>query len=339
MKWGHMGKVSIKEISELTGVSPATVSKALNHKNGVSKETSDMVFAAAKKLGYKRKDKLANVKFVLARKDGRVVDDNSFYTMVVQGMERSAAQYGIQTMFMTLDIQNNPLLEKQMTELASDLTVGIALIGTELNSNDLHNFVPMKDNLVVLETWSDIDNFDTILIENEESFAKTLRYLACRGHRSIGHFAGNQAIENFRQRSAGFLRGCKFIGVSADEQVTVSCGASVAEARADISAWLSSNPKLPTAFVADSDAIAAGALQAFSDYGISVPDDVSLIGFDNSTIAELTNPGLTTVDVPKHAFGQLAFQMLMEKSKNLYDFNRRVEVVTTLVERASVKSI
>lgn len=334
-----MSKASIKDISDLTGVSPATVSKALNHREGVSQETASRIIEAARKLGYKKHEKLANVTFVLARKTGRIVNDSAFYSLVVQGIEQRASQLGIQTMFMTLDMCNNPQFEKQVADLASDLSVGITLLGSELNSEDLHHFVALHDNLVVLETWSDIDPFDTILIENEESFRRILDYLARRGHRRIGHLAGDHTIENFRQRSRGFIRGIQELGLGDSEPVIVHTGASIAEARSDIAKWLATDPIIPTAFVADNDAIAAGALQAFTEVGLKVPEDISLVGFDNSTIAELTTPGLTTVDVPKHAFGQLAFQMLMEKSTDSFSFTRRVEVGTTLVERGSVRSI
>ena len=109
-----MHKVSVREISRVTGFSPATVSNALNHKRNVSEETAEKIRSVAKSLGYQHPSQLDAIKFVVARKTGAIVDDSTFHPSVIEGVERQARRHGMGTAFVSLDFSDLDAVRPQV---------------------------------------------------------------------------------------------------------------------------------------------------------------------------------------------------------------------------------
>jgi LacI family transcriptional regulator len=105
------------------------------------------------------------------------------------------------------------------------------------------------------------------------------------------------------------------------------------------SAWLAAKSNLPTAIFADNDIIAFGAMKAIKEHGLKIPDDISIIGFDDLPYCEIIEPPLTTIKVFKHSLGRLAVDRLLDRMKNQVSEVVRIEVATALVTRQSVKTI
>lgn len=336
-----MEKVSIREISRRTGFSPATVSKALNRRPGVSPQTVELISKAARELGYQRSERLEQVKFVLARKSGRVIDDNAFHPVVIEGVERQARQYDLQTTFVYLDATEEQQCRDQIRELCCDASSAIVLLGTELGETEFDLFANAKARVVLLDSWSDCHYFDTVVMANEDSVLRAVRYLIDRGHRRIGYLAGDFRIQNFRYRERGYRRALEAAGLEAEPGLRVTVGTTLETAHHDMAAWVAgrSRDDMPTAFFADNDVIAVGAMRALSEAGYVVPDDISFIGFDDVSIGAFSNPPLTTIHVQKREMGQLAVRMLMEAVQDPQPYTRKTQVSTTFIERASVRSL
>ena len=101
-----MAKASVREISRITGFSPATVSNALNRKRSVSEETAKVILECAQSLGYQQSTQLESIQFVLARKTGAILDESTFHPAVIEGVERQARRHGMSTSFVSLDFSD-----------------------------------------------------------------------------------------------------------------------------------------------------------------------------------------------------------------------------------------
>lgn len=127
-----MAKASVREISRITGFSPATVSNALNRKRSVSEETAKVILECAQSLGYQQSTQLESIQFVLARKTGAILDESTFHPAVIEGVERQARRHGMSTSFVSLDFSDLDAVRPQVEGLIADPSAAIVLMGTEL---------------------------------------------------------------------------------------------------------------------------------------------------------------------------------------------------------------
>jgi LacI family transcriptional regulator/LacI family purine nucleotide synthesis repressor len=328
-------KVGVRDISRKTGFSPATVSNALNHKRGVSKETAEIILRVANEMGYQRQGHLNRIQFVMARKSGRVLDESFFHPVVIEGIEREARQHDLPTNYVTLDL-DNPASVAQIKDMCDDPTGAIILLGTEMWEEDYRPFLNANAPLVVIDGWCSHHFLESIVISNETSAMRAVRYLIDHGHTKIGYLHGNPQIRNFPLRYRGYVSAMEEAGLPVDERFQTNVGTTLSTALSDMNSWLDGNPELPTAFFADNDVLAVGAAGALTRHGIRVPEDVSLIGFDDLSFAAISAPPLTTIRVPKQEMGELAVRRVIAQTTNDAPFTCVTHVSTAFVERDSV---
>lgn len=128
-------KVSMKDISRETGVSVATVSNALNHKQGVNARTAERVFEAAKRLGYFTESHISKVKFVIYKRNGVIVEDTPFFQMMIAGVEEECRSRGMEMVLCNLD-RRDVNFEEQLRWVQNDKSSGVILLGTEMLDED-----------------------------------------------------------------------------------------------------------------------------------------------------------------------------------------------------------
>lgn len=331
-------KVSIRKISEVTGFSPATISNALNHKRGVNKETAEKILAAAHELGYHAENKISKIRFVIFRRNGLIIDDSPFHPAVIEGVEKQAKQMGYETLFCHVDIAS-PQYEAQLGEILSDAESAVVLLGTEMLEEDFEPYLCARDKIILLDGWSDRNFFNSVLISNTDSAAKAVEYLVAKGHRQIGYIRGDFRIQAFRYREIGYQRVLGNHGLEEKPEYIATVGTRIETAYEGMKAYLEQTPRLPTAFFADNDTIAIGAMQALKEAGYDIPGDVSIIGFDNISYGAICDPPLTTVNVYKHEMGETAVRELMHAMENRDSVRMKIQVCTDFVERGSVREI
>ena len=336
-----MAKVSVREISRVTGFSPATVSNALNHKRNVSEETARIIREAAQSLGYQQAAQPEGIQFVLARKNGKIVDDSTFHPAVIEGVERQARKHGMSTTFVSIDFSDLAACRPQVEALMSNPAAAVIVLGTELGENEYRLFEGAKAHFLILDGWSKHFNFDAVLMANEDSAIHAVNYLMERGHTDIGYLAGDFRIHNFRAREHGYNHALTDAGLAHDPKWRVELGTTLQTAYEDMSAWLDgvSRDDLPTAFFADNDLLAVGAMRALTEHGVRVPEDVSVVGFDDLSVGAFSNPPLTTVHVLKHEVGEIAVERLLDNIETPKGFTTKIQVSTYLVERESVRDL
>lgn len=329
----------VREISRRTGFSPATVSNALNHKRGVNRATAELILRTAHELGYERPGRVESVNFVLARKTGRVLDEGTFHPGVINGVERAASAQGLSTIFTTIQLSDRQEAARQARDLTHDLKSAVVLLGTEMTEEDYELFKHPETPLVVVDGWSDHHFFECVVTSNESSAFRAVRYLIKMGHRDIGYIYGSYRIKNFPLRERGWRRALREAGLPARPEYRVEVGTTVDTAHDAMRTWLAGRPELPTAFFVDNDIMALGCMRAMTECGIKIPEDVSVVGFDDLAFASIANPPLTTMRVPNQEMGELAVETLISRIRAPRDYTSVVHLSTTFVERQSVQRL
>lgn len=335
-KAGFLMKMNIKRISEVTGFSPATVSNALNNKRGVSRETAERIQAVAREYGYVPEMKIDNIKLVVYKRVGVVVSDTPFFSALIAGVESESRSAGYETTICNLD-RGDPHFEEKRSQLLNDPNCAILLLATEMEEEDIRPFENALAPIVVLDSWFDEMTFNSVLISNTDSVCNAVKRLIRGGHRAIGYLRGSIRIKNFYYREMGWMRALNGAGIPVHEQRIFSLTPTMEGAFADMCARLRENPTLPTAFFADNDIIALGAMRALQERGYRIPEDISIIGFDDLPFGAISMPPLTTIRVHKEEMGRTAVRRLIEMMKNDTGVKTKIQVCNTFVERGSIR--
>lgn len=331
-------KVSIKKISEITGFSPATVSNALNYKKGVNAETSAKILKTAQDLGYFEENRITKVKFVMFKRSGKVVEDTPFFPLMIAGVEQECRACGMEMIMCNLDKRDSNY-EEQVKWLQNDKASVVILLGTELMDEDMDLIRGMTSPFVVIDYWKEDMSFNAILINNADSARMATEYLIGKGHREIGYLRGNMRIKPFRSRYVGYQTALSKAQIPLKKEYTVTLSTDMDGAHEDMKRYLASNPNLPTAFFADNDMIALGAVKAMTECGVRIPQDVSIIGFDDLSFSSIATPSLTTLRVPKQEMGRIAVRRLRDMIKDNDDVKLKMQVCTQFIERESVRRL
>lgn len=336
-------KVNIKQISDVTGFSAATISNALNGKRGVNKDTAEQIFTVAKRLGYVTEKKINKIKLVVCKKTGDVVTDTPFFLDLLAGMERTGREFGYDTVVTNLSLSD----AEEIEQLKREVTTGVILLATELSEEDMKQFDDCEAPLVVIDSWYDNMKYDSVLISNTDSVCQAVEYLFDKGHERVGYLKGTDRITNFYYRQLGFERAHQKRKKPLHSEYDVEIRPMADIAYQDMKQYLEGMKKksedlhtvLPTAYFADNDIIAIGALKALQEAGIRVPEDVSLIGFDDMPFCEMSSPKLTTIRVFKQEMGMIAVKRLLEHLAEAKVINTKIQVCTQFIERESVREL
>jgi LacI family transcriptional regulator len=332
-------KTSIRTIRQITGFSPATVSNALNRKNGVNKETSKAIFKVANELGYIDDSKVTKIKLIIFKRNGLIIDNSPFFTNLLEGAETQCRESGYEMTICNLD-KRNASYDQLLNEILNDMTTGIIFLGTEAMDDDFERLRNAKCPLVILDSWSSSMDFNGVLINNADSASKAVEYLIKKGHKEIGYLKGNFRIKAFGARANGYSRALSKHKITIDNQYTITLSTTMDGAYRDMLSYLDKKPKLPTAFIADNDMIALGAMKALTEKGYRIPEDVSLIGFDDLSSCEISTPRLTTTKVFKQEMGQMAVKRLIDVIREgNTGIKTKTQICTVFVERDSVKQL
>lgn len=328
-------KVSIRDISEITGFSPATVSNALNHKRGVNKDTAAEVFRVAKEIGYISESSITKIKLVIFRKNGSIVDDTPFFPSLINGFEQECRHFGYEMVICNVD-QRDSDYEKQVRNLITESGSAIVVLATEMMDGDLEIYKKAVCPLVILDHWSESMEFNAVLINNADAARMATEHLISNGHRQIGYIRGAYRIKGFRSRFSGFQIALRKHGLEYKENFVFTVATTLNGAYQDMLAYLDKKPELPTAFFADNDLVALGVMKALQERGHRVPEDISIVGFDDLPFSEISSPRLSTMKVPNTEMGKLAVRRAVELIEKRDDIITKTQVCTRLIERDTV---
>ena len=331
--------VTIKDVARESGVNTSTVSRALNNVYGVNHKTRKHVLEVATRLNYRTNQVARGLVTGLSQTIGLVVSDirNPFFAEVARGAEDAAHRAGRDLILCNSDLT----AEKQMGYFDSLLAKRVD--GIVMNSVSALNHA-QQDQLwaagvpiVLLNRSSVYRRFSSVLGDNLEGGEIAGKYLIDLGHTRVGHITGPRAHGNLTDRAKGFLKAFHDRGLP---EPHVLYGEHTFAGGYESANQLLGRDREITAVFAGNDVLAFGCIRTAIEKGIRVPDDLSIIGFDNVEISQLTHPPLTTIDQPKYEIGKAAIEMLlnmMEKGGNREPEQRVIGV--RLIERQSCRRI
>lgn len=331
-----------KDIAEMLGVSTATVSLVINNKPGVGEQKRQEIIRKIRELGcdYMLQDIPENkgtIGFVVYKRSGRIIDESPFFTYILEGITNSITNYGYNLNFIYLN--KNMSRQEQEVQLKAANCMGLIIFGVEMQREDLQVFKDSGLPFSILDNSFQESDVDSVAINNMQGTDKAVSLLYEMGHRSIGYIRSKVRINSFDERYHYYKRVLKGLGLEFHSEFVVDIGYSESEAREGIKAWLRENREFPTAFFAENDFLACNVMQGMQEVGYRIPEDFSLVGFDDRPIAQMVSPKLTTVNVPKNIFGPAAVELLMDRIKNKREQSLKIETGTNIVRRESVKKI
>lgn len=308
--------MTIREIAELAGVSPATVSLVLNDKDGVSVETRQRVRTFLEESGYHQKRSYnrtdrKSIRFIKYKDKGLLVEHNGeFITRVIDGIEDGARSAGINLKITNVTSDN---LERMIEEINAEQDDGIIFLGTEYRAEDSDFLKKLTAPVVVVDNEMRNQSFDAVVMNNENAVFSAVSYLKSLGHTRIGHIRSEYVTDNFHAREVGFLRAMQEENLPVNSADTYYVQPDLDTSYEMLLKYAEDRRDFPTAFFADNDILAVGALRAFRQAGKRVPDDISVIGMDDLMLASISEPLLTTLKIHKKTMGKMAVSRLMDK--------------------------
>jgi DNA-binding LacI/PurR family transcriptional regulator len=311
--------LTLEDIAAHSGVSVATVSRVINASKPVSKDLEIRVKKAIKELGFEPKRLKERAKTqVIAFITPELL--NPANTSIIAGAQEEANKLGLG--LVVLDISEE--FQHQNLKLLKHFNFdAIILLHTSITVNDI--FALYNDfnlPMVVLGTFFDSPRVHCINTDRETGVYQATKYLLSLNHREIAYLSGTPEWELSKVRLRGLQRGLAEVGLTLNPDFHCWCFPTIEDGFQIASSILSlPSGKRPTALIAFNDLIAIGAMHAVRPFRLTVPGDISVVGFDNIYLSAHTNPPLTTIAQPKHQIGQLAVQKIFS-SLSGYETNK-----------------
>jgi LacI family transcriptional regulator len=336
----------IIDIAKAAEVSPSAVSLALNNKAGVSGEVRQKIVNIAAKMGYENVftgqyyiNENITIKLLKIAKHGHIINDrhNAFITEYLEGIETEVKKrkYKLEVSFFNR-VPIEEIIESQKEAKVS----GFIVLGTELNDHELAFFDGLRKPIVFIDTYFPLSMYDCIDMDNVDGVFKAVQHLYQAGHRSIGLVKSSYETRNFKMREFGFREALEFFSLPVQEKFIASVDPAFDGSIRDMGKYLDRNKTLPTAFFCMNDIIAYGVTKALRSSGFKIPEDVSIIGFDDLPSSSLSEPPLTTIRVSTQGIGRRALEKIAERIANFTDnATENILISGTLVIRGSVRKL
>ena len=331
-----MKKITVQDIAKEAGVSPATVSRVINHRELVNEETLDIVESAMRKLGYyaaapstsqKSKKKI----LLLNCPQG----SNPFYEEVLSGAIASANSHDYY-LVLNYDSAATRSFEEFQGLIRGVNASGVILLNQmpEPMLSRINNLTPV----VQCCEYNPESALPYVSIDDFSAAQQATNYLIAAGRNKIAFLNGPQKYKYAKER----LRGYRYAMEAASLSIPPSWNIQIPEINYDMAytvvSQLLSSEQRPNAFFAASDVLATAIINAARRYHLRVPEDIMVIGFDNISICQMVRPSITTVNQPKFQLGYTACEILIELISNPGSQPKSMMLATELIVRESTST-
>ena len=329
---------TIKDVAKRANVSTTTVSHVINKTRFVAEDTRNAVWAAIKELHYSPSAVARSLKVNHTKSIGLLSTSSEapYFAEIIEAVENSCFAKGY-TLILG-NAHNN--FEKQrayLSMMAQKRVDGLLVMCSEYPQELLSMLEEYRHIPMVVMDWGEAraDFTDSVIDNAFEGGYMAGRYLVERGHREIGVISGQLERNTGSGRLSGFMKAMNEAGIEVPEDWIVH-GDFEPESGYNAMQQILTCAQRPTAVFCGGDIMAMGAICAADEMGLRVPQDVSIIGYDNVRNARYFTPALTTVHQPKDSLGETAFNMLLDRIINKREESQTIEVHPRLVERRSV---
>ncbi|MDD3219921.1 MAG: LacI family DNA-binding transcriptional regulator [Lachnospiraceae bacterium] len=338
-----------KDLAELLGVSTATISLVLNGKPGISDTMRKSVLKKIRDLGYEDmiKSDAPNeeesqeahnkvIGFVLFKDGGELLGMNSFFPLILDGIENRARIHGYNLAIINIEKNN---IKNEIHYIQDSRCDGFVIFATEMQRESLMPFEKLKIPFVLLDNHFYEKRINTIEVDNELGTFLAVKHLYELGHRKVGYISSGLNINSFKEREFWAKQAMRNMGMEDPEQFSLTTGYPQDKSEQVMDDLIRQGKTNATAYLTDNDIVAIGVVRALSKRGVRVPDDVSVIGYDDRPVCELIEPKLTTVRLPRTDFGAEAVSRLIRQIDGRTTCVTRTKIECSLVERKSTKKV
>lgn len=330
------GALTLSDVAEAAGVTLSTASRSINGAYGVHPKTRERVLAAAELLQYKPNRVARGLATGQSHSLGLIVSDirNPYFAEVARGVQDAAFEAGRDVILCNtdLDVEKHlrffdSLLEKRVDGVIMNFVNG--------PSRELKQLVSApRVPVVLINRPRGLKGFSTVTPNNRKGGQLAAKCLLHAGHRHLVHLTGPAQHPSLAHRATGFMEAIRHFGFKAEASIVR--GAQTFAGGYEMGRELFRDRGQVTAVFAGSDTMALGILKAANEMRIKVPEDVSIVGFDDIDMAALSYPALTTIRQPKYETGFIAAQMLISQISGGFTADQHRVLDVELVQRGSV---
>ena len=335
--------VTIKDIAKALGLSTSTVSRALRDSYEISPETKKLVLEYAEKINYHPNPIALSLKERKSRTIGVIVCEiaNSFFSQVINGIESIAYNRG----YNVIIAQSHELFDKEVRNLQylTSRSIDGLIVSVSVETKDFSHFMDVHQKGLPIVFFDRIVNeIETykVIVDNYKGTYDAITHLIRNGCRDIGVLAFSEFLSITRERLAGYKAALADNGLAFKEQLVQYCkpGANLKD---DLEVAVRTLVRLrpaPDAIIGLSDKLTTGCLRILKNENISVPHDISLIGFSNSEMTDLITPALSIIKQPAFEMGEISTQLLLqmiESKKPVSDFVTKILAPELLIHESS----
>ncbi len=323
--------ITMTEIAEKLGVSSATVSRALSGRvDSASVETRKAVLEMAEKYGYRKRK-------IIGKSVAFIIDKDlfnlsaQFYSQIISGVEEELVK---KKHYFHLAIIERDSFDLSKLNLNFKDLVGVILVGV-YHDDFVLKIKDIGIPMVLVDYFIPTEDLPAVLIDNTDGIMKACKHLADEGHKRVAYISGDDEETSAQERLYGYIRALDLFGFDKDESLVIKNSAGRIDSGFKAMEMILDNTSHPTAVVAYNDIIAIGAMQAIQQRGLSVPKDISIIGFDDIGLASEVLPPLTTMHVPKRTLGTVAVRKLFNLIQGKNNSVTKVLLPARLIIRKS----
>lgn len=338
---------TLKEIASEVGVSVGTVSRVLNHDSTISvaDETKIKIFEIAEEMQYKTlKQRKTNSKLKVNKLRIGIVEmynhteqlQDPYYLILRSVVEKECFDNEI-------EVVNIHKIENEYKFIGDTAIDGVIAIG-KFSKKEVLMLNEISNNIVFLDSSPDEQKYDSVNVNFKLGTYKALDYLVELGHKKIGYVGSSMTLDdnkekNFDERVKFFTEYMKTNNIYINEYILDTNEMTAIDGYEVIKDFIKNNKHMPTAFFVGSDTIATGVLKALNENDIRVPEDVSIIGFNDLIASQYTIPPLTTVRVHIEHLASASVDLILEKISKNRKYCKKVIIPSELVIRNSTKEI
>ncbi len=325
---------TIKDVARAAGVSISTASYALNGKGNVSEATRAKVLEAAKQLNYQKNGLATDLKRSRTRTIALILNDLSgpYYSELIRGVQATALENGYDLIACSSFGGDDSTAAKFLKEKRVD---GVIISAHNLPDERILESARKGFPVVVLDRLLKGDHIYNVLVDNEKGGYMATELLIRNGCRNIAYISGPTNSYDHRSRFKGYMRALQDYNLKYPSNLNLP-GWFTIDGGYTATKLLMAQREMPDAIFYANDEMAVGGLKAFKEAGIRVPDEISVIGFDDIFLAEYVNPPLTTVRQPKFELGALAAHLIMQVLEGR-EIDHEYMLATELVVRKSCR--
>nr|WP_294666829.1 LacI family DNA-binding transcriptional regulator [uncultured Blautia sp.] len=311
--------VTIFDVAKEAGVSKSTVSRVINRDTKVKQETRDAVEAAIKKLNYSPSYMAQAIRTRKTHTIALVVPEysNIFYTEMFRGVEDIALKYGY--MVMVCNTERHAMSEIEYTNELLKRNIDGIIYNTYRTDDEMADYLrQISERLPIVymnRIFGDDENYACVYTDGFKSNRKAVQYLIDKGKHKLGYVMNSEDVSIIEERFEGFVQGLKDHGLELNEKwvyrVQRENEPDYIKLGRDAAKYYASLKDRPDAILTATDMLAIGCVKGFNESKIKVPDEISVIGFDNVFVSALIDPPLTTIAQPVRKMGQAAAEILI----------------------------